>query len=115
MELDKIDIEILYVMLTNESISAMQSFDIKSIIKNTDLKLSYHTIFRRISKKLIPLGYLLEGYKVSNARTFYLSESAIEYLKVNILEKENVFDLEETLEQVTEIKKDNIEEENKNE
>lgn len=98
LQLDKVDIEILYVMLVNKAISPMDSFSMKKIISKLQLQLSYYTILRRIKQKLIPLGYLIEGYKNGNSKNYYLSEAAIEYLKVNIIEKENVFEFEEIIE-----------------
>ena len=95
LEIDKVDIEILYMLFVQEVFSPMNSFTLKKIIENTDLKLSYYSIHRRINKKLIPIGYILEGYKDGNAKSFYLSELAIKYLKENILEKEDVYVLEE--------------------
>lgn len=93
IDIDKVDIEILYMLFVQKVYSPMNSFSVKKIIENTHLNLSYYSILRRINKKLIPIGYLLEGYKDGNAKSFYLSELAIKYLKENILEKEDVYDI----------------------
>lgn len=100
MEIDKVDIEILYMLFVQNATSPMNSFSINKIIENTDLKLSYYSFLRRINKKLVPLGYLLPGYKDGNAKTHYLSESAIAYLKENIIEREDVFDVEEYVDEI---------------
>lgn len=93
LEIDKVDIEILYMLFVQRAVSPMNSFSIKKIIENTDLKLSYYSILRRVNKKLIPIGYLLEGYKDGNSKSFYLSELATKYLKENIIEREDVYDV----------------------
>lgn len=92
MDIDKVDIEILYVIFINEGVSPMKSLEIKTIIDKTDLKSSYFTINRRINKKLLVNGYLLEGYKVGNSRSYYLSPLALDYLRENILDKEDIYD-----------------------
>lgn len=86
MNIDKVDIEILYMLYSQKKISPMKSFSVKNIIDNTNLNLSYHSILRRVSKKLIPSGYLFEGYKDGNSKNYYLSNKGIEYLKENIIE-----------------------------
>lgn len=92
MELDKLDIEILYILYCQEAFTDISSLDIKKITETTEIKTSYFTILRRVNKKLKPSEYVLEGYKVGNARTFYLSNKGIDYLKTNILCKEDIYE-----------------------
>lgn len=91
-----IDIEILYTLLSNEATSALGSISVKKIIEKSQIPISYHSFLRRIRQKLLPASYLVEGYKIGNTKTFYLSESAIEYLKTNVLkDTEDIFELVE--------------------
>ena len=100
MDIDKIDIEIMYVMFLNKAVTPMSSLSMKRLLENFELSLSYHTILRRINTKLIPNGYLLEGLKNGNSKSFYLTESAIKFMKENVLDKESVFEeVEEIVDQ----------------
>ena len=91
-EIDKFDIEILYVLFVNDKTSQLESFKIRDIIENTELCSSYYTYVNRIQKKMIPLGYVKEGYKDGNAKCFYISDSGIQYLNDNILKGENDYE-----------------------
>ena len=106
MDIDKIDIEILYVMLVNNAITPMSSFSIKKLLENFELSLSYHTILRRINTKLIPNGYLAEGLKNGNSKSFYLTEFAIKFMKENVFEKENPYEIIEEI--VNEFENENV-------
>lgn len=92
MGLDKLDIEILYILYSQEAFTDISSLDIKKIAETTEINTSYFTIFRRVNKKLKPNEYVLEGYKIGNTRTFYLSNKGIDYLKTNILCKEDIYE-----------------------
>lgn len=92
MGLDKLDIEILYILYSQEAFTDISSLDIKKIAETTEINTSYFTILRRVNKKLKPNEYVLEGYKIGNTRTFYLSNKGIDYLKTNILCKEDIYE-----------------------
>ena len=92
MGLDKWDIEILYILYSQEAFTDISSLDIKKIAETTEINTSYFTILRRVNKKLKPNEYVLEGYKIGNTRTFYLSNKGIDYLKTNILCKEDIYE-----------------------
>lgn len=92
LELDKVDIEIMYVLFVNNVCSPMNGFSMNDIMDNVELKLSYYSILRRINNKLIALGYVLNGYKNGNSKSFYLSKEGIDYVKNEILTKEDVFE-----------------------
>lgn len=92
MGLDKLDIEILYILYSQEAFTDISSLDIKKIAETTEINTSYFTILRRVNKKLKPNEYVLEGYKIGNTRTFYLSNKGIDYLKINILCKEDIYE-----------------------
>ena len=92
LTLDKVDIEIMYSLFVNDAVSPMKGFAIKDIMAKTSLKTSYFTILRRINEKLKTNGYVLDGYKVGNSKSFYLSDKAISYLNENILSKEDVYE-----------------------
>lgn len=92
IELDKFDIEILYVLFVNDKNSPLESFKIKDIIENTELSSSYYTFVNRIQKKLMILEYIKEGYKDGNAKCFYITELGIQYLNENVLSKENIYE-----------------------
>lgn len=104
MNLDKLDIEIMYILYHKEAFTDISSLDIKSIIAITEINTSYFTILRRINNKLKPSQYIYEGYKVGNSRTFYLSDKGIEYLKTNILCKEDIYEYVEEINELEEFK-----------
>jgi hypothetical protein len=91
IEIDKFDIEILYVLFVNDKTTPLESFKIKEIIQNTDSDLSYYTYVTRVQKKMMSLNYIKEGYKDGNAKCFYITDFGIKYLKDNILNTENIY------------------------
>ena len=46
--LDKLDIEILYVLCTNKQFSCLSSFKIKDIINHIESNFAYYTFLNRI-------------------------------------------------------------------
>ncbi|MEO2601081.1 hypothetical protein [Clostridium butyricum] len=94
-ELDKFDIEILYVLLINQKTTKLQSFKIADIMNNTELKSAYYTFVNRIKNKLIPTGYVGLGFKDGNANTYYISDAGIDFLNNNVLNKENLYEEDE--------------------
>ena len=106
MDIDKIDIEIIYVLFVNKALTPMSSLSMKRLLDNFQLPLSYNTILRRINTKLIPNGYLAEGLKNGNSKSFYLTEFAINFMKENVFDKESVFDIVEEI--VSESDNENI-------
>lgn len=97
--LDKLDVEILYILYQNQIFTDLSSWNIKEIQEFNNIELSYFSILRRINKKLVEMGYVLEGYKVGNTRTFYLSQKGIDYLKDNILCKSEIYEYVEEYEE----------------
>lgn len=87
-------------MFVNKASTPMSSISMKRLQDNFEISLSYFTLLRRIKKKLIPAGYVLEGLKNGNSKSFYLTEEAIKYIKENIFDKKNTLDLyEEVIEE----------------
>lgn len=91
---DKADIEILYCLFVNGKNSSLQSFKIKDIIDNTELRFTYGTYIKRI-KKLLEANFIYEGFKDGNAKCYYISQNGINYLENSILSKENIFEYED--------------------
>lgn len=91
-EIDKIDILILHYMYTYDKKDALYSVKIKEIhdyvlhIQN----IAYYTTVRRI-KKLEKLEYVIKGYKIGNAYTYYLSDRGVHYLENNVLNKDSAY------------------------
>lgn len=109
-QLDKIDIEILYQLYAHNVISPMVSFQIKNLIELKDSEtssVSYYTLVRRLAK-LIELGMVDLGYKVSNAKTYYINNNGIQYLQNGILSSSDVY--EDIVEEVEIINNNDISE-----
>lgn len=105
MELDKLDIDILYILYGENAFTDISSIDVKKIMATTEISTSYFTILRRINAKLKPNEYIFEGYKLGNTRTFYLSPKGIEYLKENILCKNDIYEyVEEDINNMEELR-----------
>ena len=93
--LDKVDIQIIYSLYTNEKVNPLQSYKIKQIQEyNKDLDLAYYTYSLRI-KKLIKANMINEGTKDGNARTFYITKEGINYIENNVLDNMNLKEYEE--------------------
>lgn len=88
MDLDRLDVELLYLLYLEGKISPIQSFRIVDIMEKTQVKSAYNTFVRRIQEKLIPTNLIAIGYKIRNAKTYYLTELGIEYLNKNVLATE---------------------------
>ena len=93
-QLDKFDIELMYCLFINDKNSPIQSYRIKDIIDNTDLKASYYTYVNRIQKKLVQLNYIKEGFQEGNAHCYYITEFGTDFLKDNVLKNEDIFEEE---------------------
>ena len=91
--IDKMNIELMYCLYVNNKTNRMDSFKVKDIMNNTELKSSYCTYFSRI-KKLQQEGYVAEGVKDGNAACYYISEKGIKYLKENVLDKDYIYEEE---------------------
>ena len=92
--LDKLDIEILYVLCTNKQFSSLSSFKIKDIINHIESSFAYYTFVNRI-KKLVNSGYIANGFKDGNANTYYLTSKGIKFLEDNVFNKEDIYEDEE--------------------
>jgi predicted transcriptional regulator len=88
--IDKVDINILYCLYAKNKVSPLYSAQIKNILEYCNIPISYHTIFRR-TQKLTDEEYLIEGYRNKRAKTFYLSNKGIEFIK-NITNTENIYE-----------------------
>lgn len=81
INIDKVDIEILYIVLANTCTTTISSMTIQDITDAMELnRKSYHTYSKRIKEKLIPLGYIDEGLMDSRSRTYYITKKGIEFL-----------------------------------
>ena len=92
--LDRLDLKIIYILLLNDKLSPLQSFKVNELMNEIDIKTSYVTFNRRIVSKLIPLGYVKEGYKEGHSKTYYLSKEGKIYFEDNVLsEEEDPFEI----------------------
>lgn len=84
INLDKVDIEIMYCLYRNEKNNSLKSFKTSQIIQETNFELTYYTYKNRINK-LIEIGFVKEGIKDIKAKTFFITQNGIDYLENNIL------------------------------
>lgn len=100
-QLDKLDIEILFLLYRSEKNNQLNSCKIKDLIDIKDScvsKVSYYTVVRRIGK-LVECGFVDIGYKVSNAKTYFINEVGIDYINTEILSCDNAYeDIDEEIE-----------------
>lgn len=81
---DKVDLEILYILLADRCNTPISSMTIQNITDSIEEnKKSYHTYSKRIKEKLIPLKYIKEGMMDSRSRTYYITELGVQLLKSN--------------------------------
>lgn len=88
LNLDKLDLKIIYVLLIENKLSPLQSLKVNELMDLVNMNVSYVTFNRRIVSKLIPLEYIKEGYKEGHSKTYYLSEQGKEYFENNVLSEE---------------------------
>jgi len=88
-KLDKLDLKILYILLLENKLSPLQSLKVNQLMEQSDMKVSYVTFNRRIVQKLIPIGYIKEGYKEGHSKTYYLSSIGKKFFEENVLSEEN--------------------------
>lgn len=88
LDLDRLDLKILYILLLEEKLSPLKSLKVYELIDKIDMKTSYVSLNRRIVKKLVPSGYVNEGYKDGRSKTYYLSNEGRKYFEDKILSKE---------------------------
>ena len=91
--IDKFDIEVLYCLFINDNLSQLNSYKITEIINHTELNSAYYTYVNRL-KKLISIGYVDNGFKDGNAKTYYITKEGIGFLNENILNKEDIYEEE---------------------
>lgn len=104
LKLDKLDLKIIYVLLLENKLSPLQSLKVNELMAQSKMNISYVTFNRRIVQKLIPLGYVGEGYREGRSKTYYLTNKGKEYFEGNVLSKEsNAFEIIE----IDENKEDN--------
>lgn len=91
--IDKVDIQILYSLYTNDNFNELNSFKIKEIIECTNncFNLSYYTYVNRVNK-LLDYEFIAEGVKDIKAKTFYITQNGIDYMKKNVFNKINIYD-----------------------
>ncbi|NFH01620.1 hypothetical protein FC831_15360 [Clostridium botulinum] len=88
LNLDKLDLKIIYILLIENKLSPLQSLKVNELMDLVNMNVSYVTFNRRIVSKLIPLEYVIEGYREGHSKTYYLSEKGKKYFENNILSKE---------------------------
>lgn len=88
LDIDKVDIEILFILYSEDKVSPLYSIQVKDVISKFSYEISYYTIVRRF-QKLIEKGYSSEGYKCRNAKAYYLSDKGACFIKDEIIDKEN--------------------------
>lgn len=84
INLDKVDIEIMYCLYRNDKNNSLKSFKTSQIIQETNFKLTYYTYKNRINK-LINIGFVKEGIKDIKAKTFFITSDGASYLENNVL------------------------------
>jgi predicted transcriptional regulator len=89
LDLDRLDIEILYLLFIEDKKSPIQAFRITDIMEKTKVKSAYNTFVRRIQEKLVANNLIAVGYKIRNAKTYYLTKEGLSYLEKNVLKIEN--------------------------
>lgn len=101
--INKTDYIILELMIKNESYSSYVSLSTPYLISKSKLS---HVKVRQVLKNFILCGFVAEGSKDGNKKTYYITEKGIEHYK-------NIFGLEdEDIEKF--IKKHNVEENSNN-
>lgn len=91
LNIDKVDINILYCLYKKNRTSPLYSAEIKKIIEFCNTSVSYHTVFRR-THKLAKEGYLANGYKNGRAITFYLTDKGEELVHIITDKEENIYE-----------------------
>lgn len=100
LDIDKIDIEILFHLYNEKALTPLSSMQIKSIVKHFEESspISYTTAVRRM-QSLITKEYIQEGYKLKRAKTYFLSLKGKDFIEINIINAEeaymNIDDVEE--------------------
>ena len=92
--IDKFDIEVLYCLFINDNLSQLKSYKVTEIIEHTELNSAYYTYVNRL-KKLMAIGYIENGFKDGNAKTYYITKEGIKFLSENVLSKEDIYEEEE--------------------
>jgi predicted transcriptional regulator len=87
--LDKLDLKIIYMLLLENKLSPLQSLKVNELMEQVNMNVSYVTFNRRIVSKLVPLGYIKEGYKEGHSKTYYLTNDGKQYFEENVLSEEN--------------------------
>lgn len=87
--MDKLDLKIIYTLLLEEKLSPLKSLKVNELMNQVDMNVSYVTFNRHIVSKLVPLGYIKEGYKEGHSKTYYLSNEGKQYFEENVLSEEN--------------------------
>lgn len=80
----KSDIYVLGIIKKIDATNPLKSAPVATLSKNINLS---HTKIRTALKILINDGYVSEGYMQKNARTYYITESGIEF--INVLYSQN--------------------------
>lgn len=78
--MNKNDIYILMVFAKENRSSLLKSFSVANLIKTIDGKYS-HTKVREVIKNFKNLGYLQEGFKQGNSKTYYITKNGIDFLE----------------------------------
>ena len=87
--MDKLDLKIIYMLLLENKLSPLQSLKVNELMEQVNMNVSYVTFNRRIVSKLVPLGYVKEGYREGHSKTYYLSSIGKQYFEENVLSEEN--------------------------
>jgi hypothetical protein len=88
IDVDKVDIEILSMLYTLDKLSPLYSCRVVDVVDKFSYPISYYTIVRRF-QKLMEKQYVCEGYKLRNAKTYFLNQKGYDFVKVEIFEREN--------------------------
>lgn len=107
--INKTDYIILELMIKNESYSSYVSLSTPYLIKKSKLS---HVKVRQVLKNFILLGFVHEGSKDGNKKTYYITESGLEHYK-DIFGLDDK-DIEKMIEDYIEEEKNNNDIENEN-
>lgn len=76
--MNKNDCKLLYTLYIEDCVDAFQSITASNLCEITEFG---GTKVRKTLNEFIEKGYVAEGLKKSQARTFYITERGISYLK----------------------------------
>lgn len=100
MQLDIADTEILFTFYREKYNNQYSAAKIKDIMSKCNFAATYVTYMNRITKHLVPMGYVDRGVVYGNAFTYYLTEKGATYLEKEVFTHIDIWEDEEGNEDV---------------